>query len=571
MATPLPITMLLLSLLFLFLSCPAPLAAQKFCSHSNSGMYMPNSTYKSNLISLAETLISRAIEVQSATGTAGTGPNKVYGAVFCRCDSSRLDCHKHLNEALDRAINSNPDSHSLQSMKNVTYYCDQYQAQINFSDQDFLSSFSNMPECTISTNPNVLMANVAMQFEDLVTKLMNGLADTAMSQAERHVEYNNNTVDVLVGIGGFLLVIFISCLVVHVWIKTQQQREQAILKLRRVSLAIQSVMNTWDFSQYDYSQIKEATNDFSVQNKLGQGGFGTVYKGRLRNGIDIAVKRLETCSLQGLLEFQNEIELVAKLQHKNLVKLLGCCTRGDQEKMLVYEYMENKSLDYFIFDNEKGEQLSWSKRLHIIDSIAQGLLYLHSYSRLRVVHRDLKASNILLDSEMNPKISDFGMARIFCSNKTESNTTRIVGTHGYIPPEYAFNGVCSIKSDVFSFGVLALEIICSKRTAHFYQYNGKLYNLISYAWQLWNDGKWGELIYSPPGSRHQEIDRYIHVALLCVQERAQDRPDMESTVTMLNTKNAILPRPMLPAYFHVNPSAEEVSSGHITMSITLER
>ncbi|KAF8700461.1 hypothetical protein HU200_034401 [Digitaria exilis] len=361
------------------------------------------------------------------------------------------------------------------------------------------------------------------------------------------------------------MVIFISCLAIHLWIKTQQQREQAMLKLRQMSLAIQSVINLWrmegsnlEFSQYDYSDIKEATNNFSVDNKLGQGGFGPVYKGRLGSGIKIAVKRLETCSLQGLLEFQNEIQLISKLQHKNLVKLLGYGTKGDQEKMLVYEYMENRSLDYFIFDNVKGAHLKWSKRLHIIDGIAQGLLYLHNYSRLCVIHRDLKASNILLDGKMNPKISDFGMARIFCSNVKESNTTRIVGTHGYIPPEYAFHGICSIKSDVFSFGVLTLEIISSKRTAQFYEYNGQLYNLISYAWQLWSDGKLGELTYSPPGNEHQKIERCIQVALLCVQESAEHRPDMEQVVTMLNAKDVNLPKPTQPAYFHVNPSAEEV-------------
>ncbi|XP_072147667.1 cysteine-rich receptor-like protein kinase 19 isoform X3 [Setaria viridis] len=322
-----------------------------------------------------------------------------------------------------------------------------------------------------------------------------------------------------------------------------------------------------------------------------------IFKGRLSSGIKIAVKRLETCSLQGLLEFQNEIQLISKLQHKNLVKLLGYCTKGDQEKMLVYEYMENKSLDCFIFgktrrfymrnvvysmstalmnytyfaENVKGAQLNWSKRLHIIDGIAHGLLYLHNYSRICVVHRDLKASNILLDSEMNPRISDFGMARIFCSNVKESNTTRIVGTRGYIPPEYAFHGICSIKSDVFSFGVLTLEIISSKRTARFYEYDGKLYNLISYAWQLWSDEKLGELIYSPSGNGHHEIERCIHVALLCVQESAEHRPDMERVITMLNTKDVSLPNPAQPAYFHVNPSEEEVLSCSATMSITLER
>ena len=178
-------------------------------------------------------------------------------------------------------------------------------------------------------------------------------------------------------------------------------------------------------------------------------------------GLEVAVKRLAACSVQGLLEFKNEIQLIANLQHKNLVKLLGCCIQGDQEKMLVYEYMQNKSLDIFIFgkpaitfnhshmlqfevltiffkifpyfcsyfaDINRGGQLNWSMRLHIVDGVAQGLLYLHKHSRFCVVHRDLKASNILLDSDMTPKISDFGIARIFSSNMMESNTTRIVGT-----------------------------------------------------------------------------------------------------------------------------------------------
>ncbi|CAL5083295.1 unnamed protein product [Urochloa decumbens] len=298
-------------------------------------------------------------------------------------------------------------------------------------------------------------------------------------------------------LGSFSVVVSISWLLVHIWIKTERKRERARFELQLLSMAIQNVINLWrieegnsGFSLYDFSQIKEATGNFSSENKLGQGGFGPVYKGLLPGGLEVAVKRLASCSVQGLLEFKNEIQLIAKLQHKNLVKLLGCCIQGDQEKMLVYEYMQNKSLDIFIFDINKGVQLNWSMRLHIIDGIAQGLLYLHKHSRLCVVHRDLKASNILLDSDMTPKISDFGMARIFSSNMTESNTTRIVGTHGYISPEYAFDGVCSIKSDVFSFGVLVLEIISGKRTTGFYPYDGKLYNLISYvSRRLGNSGK----------------------------------------------------------------------------------
>ncbi|XVF77712.1 hypothetical protein PTKIN_Ptkin14bG0069000 [Pterospermum kingtungense] len=178
---------------------------------------------------------------------------------------------------------------------------------------------------------------------------------------------------------------------------------------------------------FDLGTIYQATDTFSVKNKLGEGGFGPVYKGILANGQEIAVKRLSKSSGQGLNEFKNEVKLIAKLQHRNLVRLLGCCIQGE-EKMLVYEYMPNRSLDSFIFDQTRRKVLDWSKRFEIICGIARGLLYLHQDSRLRIIHRDLKASNVLLDSEMNPKISDFGMARTFGGDQTEANTNRVVGT-----------------------------------------------------------------------------------------------------------------------------------------------
>lgn len=215
--------------------------------------------------------------------------------------------------------------------------------------------------------------------------------------------------------------------------------------------------------------------------------------------------------------------------------------------------------------------MNWSTRLRIIDGVAHGILYLHKHSRLCVVHRDLKASNILLDSDMTPKISDFGMARIFSSNMIESNTTRIVGTHGYISPEYAFDGVCSIKSDVFSFGVLVLEIISGKRTAGFYPSGGKLYNLISYAWKLWKVGEWCQLVCCRIGEDYEAIERCIQVALLCVQENAEDRPAMDLVVNMLNNESVILPKPKQPAYFFTRSSESEVSSCNMNISITLER
>ncbi|CAO2147667.1 unnamed protein product [Urochloa humidicola] len=311
------------------------------------------------------------------------------------------------------------------------------------------------------------------------------------------------------------------------------------------------------FSVYDFLQVLEATGNFSEENKLGQGGFGPVYKGQLPDGTEIAVKRLASHSGQGLKEFKNEIQLIAKLQHTNLVRLLGCCCQGD-EKILIYEYLPNKSLDFYIFDETSSALLDWTIRQSIIEGIAQGLLYLHKHSRLRVIHRDLKASNILLDCEMKPKISDFGLAKIFNANATEGKTSRIVGTHGYMAPEYAFEGIFSIKSDVFSFGVVILEIISGKRTSSFHRYEDFVY-LLGHAWQLWKDGSWLQLVDTAilvADNTTLEVMRCIHIALLCVQEKVANRPTMSDVITMLSSKNSALPEPTHPAYFHVRVTTE---------------
>ncbi|MED6209684.1 hypothetical protein PIB30_057160 [Stylosanthes scabra] len=300
--------------------------------------------------------------------------------------------------------------------------------------------------------------------------------------------------------------------------------------------------------QLDFDTLRVATSDFSNSNKLGQGGFGAVYKGQLSNGQMIAVKRLSKDSGQGATEFKNEVLLLAKLQHRNLVKLIGFCLEGI-ERLLIYEFVSNKSLDYFIFDPIKRGQLNWTSRYKIIEGVARALLYLHEDSRLRIIHRDLKASNILLDNNMNPKIADFGLAKLFGTDQTQGNTNRIAGTYGYMAPEYAMYGQFSTKSDVFSFGVIVLEIVSGKR--HIENGNEEsVEQLLSFVWRNWKE-RTAINIIDPSLSNisGNEVMRCIHVGLLCVQEDLADRPNMSSIVLMLDSYSVTMPTPSEPAFF----------------------
>uniref|UniRef100_A0A7N2LUT2 Receptor-like serine/threonine-protein kinase n=1 Tax=Quercus lobata TaxID=97700 RepID=A0A7N2LUT2_QUELO len=331
-----------------------------------------------------------------------------------------------------------------------------------------------------------------------------------------------------------------------------------------------------DLPIFDISTILAATDNFSPTKRLGQGGFGPVYKGQLANGQEIAVKALSRSSRQGTEEFKNEVMLIAKLQHRNLVRLFGCCIHKE-EKMLIYEYMPNKSLDFFIFDEIGRQSLDWSKRFEIISGIARGVLYLHQDSRLKIIHRDLKTSNVLLDAAMNPKISDFGLARMFGDDQIEANTKRVVGTYGYMAPEYAMEGLYSTKSDVFSYGVLTLEIISGKRNNHYHVASPWL-NLIGHAWDLWMEGKALDIVDSSLGQAYpaHEVSRCIQIGLLCVQEQAMDRPTMIEIVFMLGNETP-LPAPKKPAFINrgnINNGQDSSSSigapgsiNDVTMSV----
>uniref|UniRef100_A0A0E0IXK3 Uncharacterized protein n=1 Tax=Oryza nivara TaxID=4536 RepID=A0A0E0IXK3_ORYNI len=297
----------------------------------------------------------------------------------------------------------------------------------------------------------------------------------------------------------------------------------------------------------DLSTLRTATDDFSEHRRLGEGGFGVVYKGDLPEGQEIAVKRLAQTSRQGIEELKTELLLVAKLNHNNLVRLIGVCLE-ENEKILVYEYMPNRSLDTILFDVEKIKELDWERRFKIINGIARGLQYLHEDSQLKIVHRDLKASNVLLDSAYNPKISDFGLAKIFGRDQSQVITHRIAGTYGYMPPEYAMRGQYSIKSDVFSFGVLVLEIITGRRNFGSYGSDHDV-DLIYVAWEHWTSDIAIELIDPSLGNNYpiDKVLKCIHIGLLCVQPKPADRPLMSAVNVMLSS-TVRLPSLSRPAF-----------------------
>ncbi|KAJ9566264.1 hypothetical protein OSB04_002230 [Centaurea solstitialis] len=363
---------------------------------------------------------------------------------------------------------------------------------------------------------------------------------------------DNNHVVKIVAITIGICAGLVTLLIILYRKRKNTQRLKKAITLGRGSLEridYESKMDELDLPLFDFTTLVLATNNFSEENKLGQGGFGCVYKGTLPEGEVVAVKRLSRVSDQGIEELINEVRLIAKLQHRNLVRLLGCCIEVE-EKLLIYEFMENKSLDIFLFEKEKRMELSWHMRLHIICGIARGLLYLHQDSRFKIIHRDLKASNILLDKNMNPKISDFGMARIFGCDQIEAQTKKVVGTYGYMSPEYAMDGHFSTKSDIFSFGVLVLEIVSGQKNRGSSYTSTKL-NLLGHTWTLWKEDRGLELVDESVQANFLEDDalRCIQIGLLCVQENAEDRPSISKVLLMLNSSTIELPQPKYPGFF----------------------
>ncbi|KAL1568592.1 Cysteine-rich receptor-like protein kinase 43 [Salvia divinorum] len=313
---------------------------------------------------------------------------------------------------------------------------------------------------------------------------------------------------------------------------------------------------------FHFEALVAATKNFHSSHKLGEGGFGPVYQGELSDGREVAVKRLSQRSAQGNKEFLNEAKLLSRVQHKNVVNLLGYSIRGE-ENLLVYEYVANQSLDKYLFtrqeseiditlsgstslESDKKELLDWNRRHDVIIGVAKGLLYLHEQAHCTIIHRDIKASNILLDEKWVPKIADFGMARLFPEDQTHVQT-RVAGTNGYLAPEYLLRGSLSKKADVFSFGVVVLELISGQKNSTFSQ-EPDSDSLLEWAYKLHRKQRSIEIMdpVLVSSADMEQIPILVQIGLLCVQSDPQARPDMDRVVVLLSRKPRHLEEPGRP-------------------------
>ncbi|XP_039790672.1 cold-responsive protein kinase 1-like isoform X5 [Panicum virgatum] len=301
------------------------------------------------------------------------------------------------------------------------------------------------------------------------------------------------------------------------------------------------LLNLENLRLFSYKEIRAATNNFDRSNKLGRGGFGTVYKGVWGDGTAFAAKVLCSESEQGIKEFLAEIESISEAKHANLVRLLGCCIQR-KNRILVYEYLENNSLDHALQlqgSANGATRLTWSTRADICVGTAKGLSYLHEEHEPNIVHRDIKASNVLLDRDYRPKIGDFGLAKLFPDNATHISTG-VVGTCGYLAPEYFVHGQLTKKADVYSFGVLVLEIISGRRISQ--TIHSDMF-LVREAWVLYQQGSLLDMVDARMEDyQEEEVLRYLRVGLACTQAAPSSRPTMGQVV-------ALLSRPVCSASF----------------------
>ncbi|KAL2559687.1 Cysteine-rich receptor-like protein kinase 10 [Forsythia ovata] len=384
-------------LAFIFLNLTNLFASVESLNYNcqDNGNYTSNSTYRANLNTLLSSVSSNIDSNGFYNTSTGDIPNRVYSIALCRGDVQLDKCRSCINNATRTILQLCP------YQKKAILWERSDMCMIRYSNEYIFGTLKTFPRFG---GWNVNNVTSKEEFNKDLKTLLDSLRDQAA--------YGGSLKKFAAAIGTGPDILTIYGLVQCTPDLTSEDYNE---------------ISTVETLHYDFGTIRAATDNFSDANKLGQGGFGIVYKGKLPNGQKIAVKRLSMNSGQGDVEFKNEVVLVARLQHRNLVRLLGFSLQGS-ERLLIYEFVNNGSLDHFLFDPIKRPCLDWDRRYKIIGGVARGILYLHEDSRLKIIHRDLKAGNVLLDEEMNAKISDFGMARLFVQDQTQGNTSRVVGT-----------------------------------------------------------------------------------------------------------------------------------------------
>ncbi|KAH8958123.1 hypothetical protein BDL97_06G006600 [Sphagnum fallax] len=393
----------------------------------------------------------------------------------------------------------------------------------------------------VSYNDSIVFSNVYVKLEN--NPYCESLTKTEVSSPNTtYVKYfcndiytptkrNNHYILIIsISIGSMVFFSIAMAFICFCWYRKARQQDKKLLQQKVCQIEEEFAKKDVQPRMYAYKDLQKATNNFHDSMKLGQGAFGAVYKGELLDGSKIAVKLLLSKTQQETKEFSNEVALVTSVSHKNLVKLKGCCFGDHDQRILVYEFVENNNLAEVIFERKGGHNMDWPTRKNICIGIANGLKYLHQDVHPPIVHRDIKPANILLDKNLNAKIADFGLARLFPKIGSLVETLNIVGTMGYLAPEYT-RGQFSEKIDVYSLGVVLLEIVSGRRSI------GKdQFSLVDWAWRLHNEDNLLDLMDPNLNGSYVQVEilRTINVGLLCVQVTPSRRPSMDEVVAMLN-------------------------------------
>ncbi|XP_057848287.2 cysteine-rich receptor-like protein kinase 10 [Cryptomeria japonica] len=522
------------------------------------------STTSSLLSNLSEKAYISANKLLGIGSESYYTSDKVYGLVQCWRDLSVKDCRSCLfqaRQALEQCCSSRQGAQAMSASCTVRFEIYPFVESGNLSSSPSPSPEASSPPPTTSPTSSPPVA-------------LGPSEPTSQGKSNK----SSKTLPIVLGVVIGVVLVLLICLI------AMRKRVKSAIFGRPITTATHNedrhafspqsgLLQQEQRFIFSLEELAEATENFHDNNKLGEGGFGSVYKGRTKDGKQIAVKKLSAKSRQGKEEFMNEVKLMANVQHRNLVKLFGCCVEGD-ERLIVYEYLPNKSLDTFLFDPEKRRLLDWEKRYNIIIGVARGLLYLHEDSQMKIIHRDIKANNILLDDKLHPKIADFGLAKLFGEDESHVQT-RVAGTYGYMAPEYAMQGQLSVKADVYSFGVLLLEIVSGRKNLDTHLAPG-MQNLLEWAWRLYKSGNIMGIVDSTvlETCLEEQALRCIHVGFVCVQADAALRPPISNVIMMISSSSVTLPNATKPAFVsgsekNVSKSSSEVEENEKgTVSMT---